>query len=220
MDDGRKYQLVFYVNGNKIFAYGEGLPAMLQMDIPIDAVRDFDVVSSEKFASAVGIFLVANNIGEGVVTVVFSQEATFEKEFTDEMQLKEGLSAFLDRVPFEEIAYRIYHINKKIKVLAVNKEYCSVLKKILNTERFFLHAFVPLTLLQETIPELRSRLDLRMILEKIDLAKQYNLFLNEETTNVAPSNSDKSGEKKRLFMLLGIFVILLIGLVLVISLRN
>lgn len=220
MDDGRKHQIVLYINGNKIFVYGEGLSAMLQMDIPTDAVRDFDVISLEKFASAVGIFLVANNIEGGVVTVVFSQEATFEKEFTDETQLKEGLSAFLDRVPFEEIAYRIYHINKKIKVFAVNKEYCSVLKKILNTERFFLHVFVPLTLLQEMIPELRSRLDLRMILEKIDLAKQYNLFFNEETTNVASSNSDKLGEKKRFFILVGIFVILLMGLILAISFRN
>ncbi len=220
MDEGRKHQVIFYISGNKIFAYGEDLPAMVQMDVPVDAVRDFDVISPEKFASAVGIFLVTNNIEGGVVTVVFSPEATFEKEFTDETELKDGLSAFLDRVPFEELVSRTYHINKKIKVIAINKEYCTVLKKILNTERFLLYAFVPFTLLQEVIPDLRSRLDLRMILEKIDLAKQYNLFFNEETTNVVPSNSDKSGEKKRLFMLLGIFVILLIGLVLVISLRN
>lgn len=220
MNDGRKHQVVFYISGNKIFAYGEGLPTMAHMDISADAVRDFDVISSEKFANAVGIFLAANNIEGGVFTVVFSPEATFEKEFTDETQVQEGLSAFLDRVPFEEIAYRIYHINKKIKVIAVNKAYCTVLKTILNTEHFLLDAFVPSTLLQEAIPDLRSRIDLTLILEKIDLAKQYNLFFHEEATNVAPSHLEKSRDKQRLFILLGIFVLLLIVFVLVIAMTR
>ncbi len=220
MDEGRTRQLVLYISGNKIFVYGEDFPATVQMDVPTDAVRDFDVISLEKFASAVGMFLVANNIAGGVVTVVFSPEATFEKEFTDETQVKEGLSAFLDRVPFEEIAYQIYHINKKIKVIAVNKEYCNVLKKILNTERFLLYALVPATLLQEAIPDLRSRIDLKIVLEKIDVAKQYNLFFQEEATTVASSNSEKPGGKNRLFLLLGTFILLLIVFVVVIAMTR
>lgn len=206
---------ILYTTASKLFWYGEHFSSLMQQVVPQDTMSDLEIMDPDKLAAVVREFLLQNNVKDGEITVILSAEVTFEKEFIDDNALKDGLILFLEQVPFEKVAHRVYHLNKKIKVVAVNHEYCMALRRILIEARCIPTAFIPFTILQDTLPELHSGIDLRIMHAKLDVIKQYNLFVGEETSQSVTRTTKQINEKNRLYVLIGLFVLLLMVLVIV-----
>lgn len=206
---------IVYITASKLFWYGEHFSSLMQQVLPQDIMSDLEIMDPDKLAVVVGEFLLHNNVKEGEITVILSTEVTFEKEFIDDNALKDGLILFLDQVPFEKVAHRVYYVNKKIKVVAVNQEYCMALRHILIEARCIPTAFIPFTILQDTLPELQSGIDLRIMLAKLDVIRQYNLFVEEDASQNITRTTKQTNEKNRLYLLIGMFGLLLTVLVIV-----
>src|SRR3989344_3549196 len=66
---------------------------------------------------------------------------------------------------------------------------------------------------KETIPELSSNIDLKVILAKVDAIKQYSLLVEEEKRETLTAKKENPFKNKRLLILFGIFGLLLLILV-------
>ena len=110
-------------------------------------------------------------------------------------------------------------MGKKTKVVVVNKTLYEALKNALGKKNFSISLVLPYSLLQEINTELSSSVDLAFIAGKIDSYKQYNLIDHENNNlNNKVKTSDSKKQNKRVFVLVGIFIVLLIVLgVLIIS---
>lgn len=213
---------VVYIDNNKILFYIKDTKNNLVLDLPAEVVSDLEIVRRDKFDQLIDTFFQAdslNNIGFDVI-LVFSQGTTFEKDFTDDTaKVKyEEIQKFLDMVPFEDTLSNTYKINKKTKVVAVNKVLYDILHLALERNKAYVSLVVPMAILVETNPEFVNNLDLALIAARADSLKQYGLIeiseggLEREQKNVIGIRK----KDVRLYVLLGTFALLFIILLILI----
>ncbi|HYM65621.1 MAG TPA: hypothetical protein VES68_04055 [Candidatus Sulfotelmatobacter sp.] len=209
---------VVYFDVNKILFYGKDTKKNLELDLPTDVVSDLEVVAKDKFDQLIDTFFQTDTLKNVAfdVILVFSQGVSFEKDFTDDTtKVKyEETQKFLDMVPFEDILSNSFKINKKTKVVAVNKGLFDMLHLALERNRAYVVLVLSASVLLETNPELANNLDLGIIATKFEALKQYGLVeINQGGLALEKKNSIGIKKKDvRLYALLGVFVLLLVVL--------
>lgn len=212
----KKQTAVVYVDTDKVFFYTGKTGDIFRLDFPSNVISDLDLVSEEKLIQLIDSFCKTNNL-EGTkfeTILVFSTGSIFEKDFTDEIKEENTqIQQFIDIVPFEDVLSKTYKLNKKTKVVVVNKALFEALKNALEKKNFSISLVLPYSVLQEINTELTSSINLAFIASKIDSYKQYNL---NDYENKNPNNkikaSDSKNQNKRVYVLVGIFILLLIVL--------
>jgi len=214
--------LVVFVDNNKILFYIKDAKNNLQLNLSSDVVSDLEVLSRDKFEQLVDTFFQTRGL-KGVefdVILVFSQATTFEKDFADDAtKVKyEEIQKFLDMVPFEDVLNNTYKINKKTKIVAVNRVLYDVIHLALEKNKAYVSLVVPMAVLAETNPELSNKIDLAFISAKSDSFKQYGLIdINEGDFEKEQKNVIGIKKKDvRLYALLGVFALLLLVLIILI----
>lgn len=212
----KRQTAVVFIDNNKILFYAKDTKNNLALDLPSDVVSDLEVVGRNKLEQLVDTFFQAETL-KGIefdVILVFSQGTTFEKDFTDDTtKVKyEEIQKFLDMVPFEDVLSNTYKINKKTKIVAVNKVLYDVLRLALERNKAYVSSVVPMAVLAETNPELSNNIDLAFIAGRSDSLKQYGLIDVKEGSLESEQKNSIGIKKKdvRLYILLGIFALLLI----------
>ncbi len=207
---------VAYIDVNKILFYVKDTKNNLQLDLPSDVISDLEIVGRDKFDQLIDTFFQIDslkNMGFDVI-LVFSQGTTFEKDFTeDTTKVKyEEIQKFLDMVPFEDVLSNTYKINKKTKVVAVNKALYDILHQAFERNKADVIMVVSVAVLVETNPEFANNLDLALIAVRADSLKQYGLIDITEGSLEREQKNSMGIKKKdvRLYVLLGIFTLLLI----------
>jgi hypothetical protein len=218
----KRHSAVVYVDNNKILFYVKDTKNNLQLDLPADVISDLEVVGRDNFDELIDTFFQTDSLKniEFDVILVFSQEVTFEKDFADDAtKVKyEEIQKFLDMVPFEDVLSNTYKINKKTKVVAVNKVLYDVLHVAFERNKAFIFLVVPMSVLAEINPESANNLDLSAIAARADSIKQYGLIdVNEDKLELEQKNLIGIKKKDiRLSALLGIFALLLVILLILI----
>lgn len=218
MELSRKPMAIFYLEENRAVFYGSNIPQILSLDLPVEVVNDLEVIDKEKLSSLLQSFIQSNKIEPANLIILLSTAVTFEKDFQDfsSEELDEETQKFIELVPFQEIESKKIKIDKKWKVVVINKDFCNAFKSGLEKQGFTVTAFIPASVLQETMPELASNLDLNIILNKIELVKQYSILSKQETTRVLKTEIQKKQQNKKMLVLYAIFGFLLLILIILI----
>ncbi len=213
MDAGKKKQGVLYIEGNSLFFYPGENNQMVQFAYPQDSVGDLEILNPQKFSEALLLFFQSQKIPPSEILFVFSPTMLFEKESAVDDK-REIVQAFLDYVPFDEVLSRSFPMNKKIRTFAINGDFYHILRQIIEKCTCVSAGVVAYTSLVESTPELSQKVDLPLILAKFDTFKQFSLeqiTQQQEVSTTTVTNTKPSN--KRVFLLLGVFGILVIFLI-------
>lgn len=207
MDKAKKHFALIYIENNRLFFYSQASPSLFQLDFPKDVVSDLEIIQKDKFSLLIKLFLEKNKLPPAFLTVIFAPTLTFEKKFT-QTPSPEQIQEFLELVPFEETISRTYSIDKQIEVVATNKEFCDSLLLTLKNQGSPISAIIPFSILQQLMPELKSKVDIAFLFSRRESLKEYNLLPLEERTEGVTTNTTQN-KSKAIYFLLGIFGILI-----------
>ena len=216
MDFSEKQTIVCYIDKNKALFYQDMDGSILQMDFPPDIISDQELTGREKLEHLIESFLETNKLGKGNIIFIYSPDITIEKDFPDEPagNKNEEIQKFIDMIPFEEVLSKIYKLDKKTKVVAINQEIYDSIKNIFVKKNFLVLGIIPSTVLAETVAELSMNIDLAFIANKIYSLRQYGMVNEGELSN--QNTKEKSGLRKqniRMYALIIVFAILLFILI-------
>jgi len=163
----KKQTIAVFLESSRISLCLKDTNNILQLDLPPDTVSDLEVIDRDKFEQLVNSFFQTDAF-KGIefdVALVFSRDVTFEKDFTDNATKVnyEEIQKFLDIVPFEDILSKTYKINRKAKIVAVNRSLYDVICLALEKNKAYISLVVPMAILAETTPELSTNVDLAFI---------------------------------------------------------
>lgn len=212
----KKQTAVVYIDTNNASFYTGKSGDIFRLDFPSNVISDLDLVSEEKLTQLIDSFCKTNNL-EGTkfeTILVFSAGSVFEKDFADENKEENTqIQQFIDIVPFEDVLSKTYKLNKKTKVVVVNKVLYEALKSALEKKNFSISLVLPYSVLQEVNTELTNSVNLAFIAGKMDSYKQFNLIDYENNKlNDKIKTGDFKKQNKRVYVLIGIFLLLLIVL--------
>lgn len=207
MDFSEKQIMVCYIDKNKALFYKDPDGSILQMDFLPEIISDQELTDRQKLEHLIESFLEANKLVKGNIIFIYSPDITIEKDFPDEIvgNKNDEIQKFIDMIPFEETMSRIYKLNKKTKIVAVNQALYESMKNIFKKKNFSVLGIIPSTILQETTAELSMNIDLAFIANRIDSLKQYNIVNEDQPSN--QNTKEKSGIKKRNIRMYGLIIV-------------
>lgn len=221
MDFSNRQTIVCYIDTNKILFYQGATGSILALEFPPEVLSYLDLLHEGKFVQLIELFLEQNKLEGNSVVLIYSSTAIFEKDFEQTQEGKEDaeIQKFIDMVPFEDVLSKIYKLNKKIKVVALNNRVYESIRTAFEKGKFLIYAVIPVSVLQETFSELAENIDLGFILSKIDSVKQYSMINGSVSSNpTLEKKPEAKKQNKRLYVLGGIFgILILILIVLVIT---
>ena len=190
------------------------------MDFPPDTISDQELTGREKLEHLIESFLETNKLEKGNIIFIYAPDIAIEKDFPDELagSKNDEIQKFVDMIPFDEVLSKIYKLDKKTKVVAINQAVYESMKNIFAKKNFLVLGIIPSTVLQETVAELSTNIDLAFIANKIFSLKQYSIVNEGELIN--QNAKEKSGLKKRnirMYVLVIVFAILLFILIILVT---
>lgn len=213
----KKPSAIIYIDRLKCVFYSNINRLALNLSFSSETVRDMEIVSKEKLHTLIKSFIETQKIPQSEVIFVLAQSLVFEKELQEVAPDQEEFEVqnFLDITPFQNIYWKRVKLYKKTKLYVTNKDFCDTFRNILRQLGFIVEGIVPVALLQEAIPQLRTNLDLHIMLEKFDAIKQYSIVDLIKTPLSSDLKEENSKEKsrfgnKRMLFLLGTLGLLLL----------
>ncbi len=211
----KKIAGIFYLEANRGFFYDQTLSSPIGLEFTQDIVSDLEVVSRKKLEVAIQTFLNANKIAPKSIIILLSPNVTFDKDFPlGTVQMEKNIQEFLDLVPFQDYISRQAKFPGKIKVVAANRSFSDTVKESFSNSGFLVSAVIPLSFCLETIPQLKTNLDLALVLDKA--AELRGFSLTSEVIISEESQKKEKKDNKRLYGMLGVLAILFLILFFVI----
>lgn len=135
--------LIIFLAPGKLYLSDDN--RILQFEIPSSAVKDLDVVNKSSLQDTLNAFLAANKIEPSAITFVISETACFSKDIyiSDQAKIDSEATQFLDAVPFNYLASKVYKIGQGARVIAVNRDLVDSIYEVFETKGFPLFAIVP-----------------------------------------------------------------------------
>lgn len=228
----KKEAALIYIDRNSLTYYRDAIGTLLVFPYPQEIIRDLDVLSEDALKSQLKAFITANKIPAANISIILAEGVVFEKvvqlqnkntPLTSE-EKDETIQRFIDTVPFESVAYTKVPSEKDIKVIAANSDFFTTIMQAFEQEKFSVTTVLPASVFGKEISFAGgiNQTVAKTAFQKADTLKQYNLLVKREGGIVIPQAhqilQDKQTDKKRLFLLVGVFIFLIIVLVIVIIL--
>lgn len=241
----KQHPIIIFLDRNGFIIYQDTLSNVWQFPFSQDLVQNLDIVNKEQLVNSIGSFIQTNKIIPSSLIIILSDSVIFQKDLTfQQKNPEEGLSPdktinkhptdfgnkeqqeneiknFLDTVPFEEILAKVVN---NTKIVAANKELLEAVAYPFKKMGCIVHAIVPSFMYQQYI-DFSGGLNqdiAKIILQQTDLLKLGNMLTGQQTTeaqqdlHTQPQKEPKEKPNNlRQLMLIGIFLILFIGLVIV-----
>ncbi len=225
-----------YLDQNGLLLYTTGTSAVIQFAFPIDLVRDLEVINKELLQKEIRTLIKNNNLAPARYIIALSENVLFEKPFHDSKSLEtqKEIQEFLDNMPFEHTTTIIFE-NAESKLIATNKDLYQSLVRILQQEGSVVEYILPSYVLGVDVTRALS-MTKELLLEvhrKAPSLRQYSFLTdaiaspqNHQAEALKPSGvqveKKSDPEKKRIFLLVGVFVFLLaiLGIVILITFRK
>jgi hypothetical protein len=209
---------VFYIDGNKAYYFEQALTSPIALEIPTDTISNFELLNKKKLITLIQDFIKNNKLFPKNIVILLSIRVTFDREFPHgSIEMQKNIQEFLELVPYEEIIEKKIISSGKTKIVATNKEICEAIKSTFIISGFIVSGIYPLSLAMESIPQLKTNLDLSLFINKIPDFKAMNLQPVVEASYPESYGSPSTGNrektsKNRLYALGGVFGLLLLVL--------
>lgn len=227
-----------YLDQNGFLLYTSTTPAVVQFAFPQDIIRDLEIINRDLLQAELTKFFKVNSLQPARYIFALSPNLLFEKPFSDSKssQTEKEIEQFLDNMPFEHTATIIFE-NAESKLIATNKDLYQTIVKIFGQFGCVVEYILPSYVLGIDVnqalvmnPQMLSDMyhraaSLRQysfltdtaqpVLKKPEQAKQV-----PDKSVVAKPEAEKA--HKRLLILVGTFVLLLLvlGVVVFLSFRQ
>jgi hypothetical protein len=227
---------IIYVDVSGMLIYATQMDAVAQFAFSPDVFLDLEFINKEAFISQVGALFQAQNIQPCKILIVLSQNLLFEKEFKSPMtaEQEKDMQLFLDNVPFEHASSIIFE-NDESKIIATNKDIYQVIAKAFEMQHCIVEYIIPAFIFPIDINRMLSMSQQELIttyrraqsfkqysfLTDISLQRQGAKKQNVQSNQPERSNDKQAGKKvknRSLFILIGVFILLLMILGVVIAL--
>src|SRR5258706_1530217 len=159
---------ILYIDANKATFYNSVAKSMLQFTFSPEAYKDMDIVNKENLVGEINTFILGNKILPGNLMLLLGPSAIFEKDFAEppSEKMDKEIQTFIDYVPFQNISSKIIKLPTKVKVIVANKDFCEEVFATFTKQNFSTAGAVPLSVVQEIMPEVSKSIDLKAILAK------------------------------------------------------
>lgn len=160
--------------------------------------------------------------------VVLKDTKATPKQHLDEEA--EAIQAFIDTVPFDEVLSKTGKMTAGKTLFVVNKSFIMLLKEAFELVACYIDTVYPASIFgrEAGLQASLTTASATAILPKLDSMKAYNMLIEEKPVEVATAGPvslgmgmpQKSSEKKRLVLMVGIFGVLIVALVFVFMFMN
>lgn len=234
---------VIYLEKSSLDYYAEGMQAIPKLAFPADVIRDIEVIDVVKLDQAVKAFITTNKLLPASLTIVLANTIVFTKDILKppvakpadktapklspeeqakkvEEDEKNSVAAqterFLETVPFSEVSSVSLPIQNGVKVIAGNKELYTYIKRAFEKYGFSVDAVTSLWVFGAAGSPVDQTIA-RRLLAKIDLARQHNMLAVKPPAAAKQTSfvkqTDQKESKTKLYVMLGVFGLLVIILI-------
>jgi len=202
---------LIYIDKNKLWFYNSATREVLSLDFPVATVKDMEVLNRELFTKQFESFLSVHKIVSSRVNFVISTSLLFLKDISgiEESKKDEAIREFVENVPFDNVANTTVHQDKTVRVIAINKDLLTLLKRTLEKNKFEIGLALPMSLVPNI--SIHGALDAQtaqLVLGASDGLKMYNLLDPIQVLSPLQSITENAADKKhpkRLPVLLSAF---------------
>lgn len=216
----KKQQALLFLDRNGFYFYTLGMENVATCVFPETVLKDIEVIDPFGMENQIKSFVTQFGIPPVDIMMVLSSNVIFEKQITSGSGELEEINKFLESIPFDRFE-KIVTVEGSNKIIfAVNKNltYCIEASFVkLKSSISAIIPYYPLANLLQTIP-----LDVATatsILKKANDLKSYNMKHVEEVreqkinTETSIASSQQKQSKKRIYLLGGVFAVLIIVMV-------
>lgn len=217
---------VVFIEPNRLTFYRNDT-GLKKMDITPDIIKDMEVLRREKLPETIKAFMTQQPIAPGPITLVITDYFMYTKSFTndsDHEKQKAVQEEYLSNVPFEKVVHTEISTSASTVVLATNEDLCLIFARTFEGLGFTVEQAIPATVFTQikVAPTGPDEATMQLFLQHVEENKKYNLIAEHRNKMVAHGHQKeqeaaKKTEAKRLPILVGLFGLLLIVLVLVMS---
>lgn len=188
MKFSKKKMAIFYIDKDQGSFFTNTFSKPKELNLPQDVFSHLEIINSQKLNKLIEEFLEINKIEPSELFILLGKNTTFERDFTNIPRTERSIEMqkFLDIVPFEETLNKVFKIQKKEKIVVANKQFCEEIIAAFKAKEFNIFSIVPQSIVFEVLPQLKGKLDLPLLLKKIESIKNYGLFshsLNQDKTS-------------------------------------
>lgn len=215
----------FYNGGNDIqnFPFSQG------------AVRDLEVINEEELKKQVNSVIEKNKISPLALYIVLTDSVLFQKDFINTPAIKQQgqktpvtqptispeqllneIQHYIETIPFENLSTKTFKIENGVRVIGTNRSLYEAIKKPFENIGCVAEAIAPLSIIGKEVAG-HDNLDkalISIILKKTNLLRQNALEIHAQLSPNADANEiqapKKPFDKKRLYLMLGVFGVLLL----------
>ncbi|MBI4084781.1 MAG: hypothetical protein HY431_02645 [Candidatus Levybacteria bacterium] len=221
-------QGVLYVDKYFFDIYSDLLGTVLRFPFAPQVVRDYDIVDKDGFLSQLRFFIQQNKIQPLALTIILSAQVLFAKQIAlaDPTKREAAGLSFVESVPFEFVGSVSIPSQNGVEILASNKDMYQTLKQGFATDGFSTDGVFPAILLRDIHVTNGLTADIaRRILSMSVSLRAYNFLalpqtVSPEVKTEEGSIQSQSKKSNRLYVMIGVFVLLILVLAVFIFLTN
>lgn len=225
-----KPQGVLFVDRYYFDVYSELLGTVVRFPFSPEVVSDYDIVNKDGFLAQLKLFLKQNTLQPLALIIVVSGEVIFSKQLSiaDPTKRTETIQAFLDSVPFELVGSITIPAGNVVQVWATSKDMYETIQRGFETSGFSVEGVVPAVMIKDANFTNGLSADMaRLILGMVESLRQFNFLTlptpsQQEARNQEAGNPQEPNKNTRLYLMIGVFVVLLavLGIVLFLTSRS
>lgn len=214
---------ILYIDRAGIAFFVDGQDEVLRFLFPEGSVRDLEVLTPDILVRELTSFLDKQKVAPARLLAVLSPTLLFQRDIEDtrEVSLEIATQAFLEAIPFENVASRTYEKEGRVRLIATNRNFYEPLILTFTKRGFVFEGIVPSTFIEEPLLVERGlESDTALsLLKRYDTLKQYSLMNVAKPADEGSSHTTSQGTKKKRAFLIA-FAIISFLLLLFILLRQ
>lgn len=231
MATGHKHIGVMLITRTQMFLYIESVAIIVTYPFSTDVARDLDIVNKQLLTEQVKALITKNNLPPANFLVIAGNPTIFARQIinTNPAQKKVEEENFLNFVPFEDLATQHITMGQNNYLVAANKHFYDSLIESLKPLGFSIDLVLPEFLFAKEV-NLSHGLtaeSANMLIKKMPAFRNDSLLVREVMTETGevyvPSKMQlqvKGGKTNRLFVMCGVFFMLVGVLIAVILLTQ
>lgn len=212
---------VIFITRSKIQFFANNLKDVISMELGADVFSDLEVTNSEALAKQIDSFITKAKLVGGPTRIVFSESSTFRQDFAKPKPgLREKMVGdFRGSVPLDMPLVRMFDTSKVVQMVAVNRDLSDLVKISFSKRDFVVEGVLPAYIFGNeflAITDLDPK-HAKQFISKSGKYGEYDLEFGNQGADANGQAPQKSQTKvwykdKRTLILLGVFLVLLLGL--------
>ncbi|CAN5209050.1 hypothetical protein BH09PAT2_BH09PAT2_05190 [soil metagenome] len=211
---------IIYIDRNNLYYYGGNVHTPIAYPFAKTAVVDMEIINEEELATQIADWIKTHKIEPSSTIILLSNTVYFQKEIPEGTSVdkqNEIKKMFVENVPFNETQLQEIPIGKSMLLIAINTEFVYAIRDIFQRCGFTLEAIAPIAEIYGKQPI--SAFSVQIAQDALKKITKANGFPLEHVEEIPISASDDPLPSKktnnRLFLMIGVFVILIGILVIV-----